>query len=315
MKSINNAFFLTAISISASGALAAPSYDDCAEIKSLSVVATGTIMMDVGEFFSDNYWFHFACGPWETAPLSNLNATGFMSFVDGNQENMAGSWSVANTTLHESGFELMSFTYAIGRYNGIPSRHYGYANGYSGASGLIEVTEPTRMTLTMEVDSEPFHYVHIDWERVLERVEWRDHGELGSGYFPVETIIHDQYQNFVRNWNDYDTYVTGIKYDREVTIDLAPGIYQVRTNTAIISSPESYGIVGLPMEHHVTSRCNVDLECIWFRASDINGDYQVNGSDLTILLGDWGTSSERADIDGSGLVDGADLTILMGDWD
>ena len=48
--------------------------------------------------------------------------------------------------------------------------------------------------------------------------------------------------------------------------------------------------------------------------SDINCDGNVDGADLTILLGYWGTENTRADLNFDGIVDGADLTILLGDW-
>lgn len=47
---------------------------------------------------------------------------------------------------------------------------------------------------------------------------------------------------------------------------------------------------------------------------DLNGDGMVDGSDLGILLGAWGSSGGPADIDGNGTVDGADLGVLLGNW-
>lgn len=46
---------------------------------------------------------------------------------------------------------------------------------------------------------------------------------------------------------------------------------------------------------------------------DLNGDGVVNGSDLAILLGQWG-SRGIADLNGNGIVDGADIAILLGNW-
>lgn len=46
---------------------------------------------------------------------------------------------------------------------------------------------------------------------------------------------------------------------------------------------------------------------------DLNGDGSVNGSDLAILLGNWGGSGE-GDINGDGSVNGSDLAILLGNW-
>ena len=48
--------------------------------------------------------------------------------------------------------------------------------------------------------------------------------------------------------------------------------------------------------------------------ADINGDNVVNGTDLTIILGEWGTNDPAGDLNGSGNVDGADLTILLSSW-
>ncbi|MCA9285477.1 MAG: hypothetical protein KDA22_09695 [Phycisphaerales bacterium] len=46
---------------------------------------------------------------------------------------------------------------------------------------------------------------------------------------------------------------------------------------------------------------------------DLNGDAVVDGADLGVLLGQWG-SDGSADLDGNGVVDGADLGNLLGAW-
>ncbi|MDA0802725.1 MAG: choice-of-anchor B family protein [Planctomycetota bacterium] len=48
---------------------------------------------------------------------------------------------------------------------------------------------------------------------------------------------------------------------------------------------------------------------------DLDGDGVVGGTDLSIVLGSWGSSDPAADVDASGVVDGADLAILMVNWD
>ena len=54
------------------------------------------------------------------------------------------------------------------------------------------------------------------------------------------------------------------------------------------------------------------------RPADINGDGQVDGIDLTVLLAAWGACPSAgdcpADLDGSGAVDGLDLTAMLADW-
>jgi murein tripeptide amidase MpaA len=46
---------------------------------------------------------------------------------------------------------------------------------------------------------------------------------------------------------------------------------------------------------------------------DLDGDGQIGGADLAILLGSWGAAG-AADLDGSGSVDAADLSTLLGLW-
>ena len=54
-------------------------------------------------------------------------------------------------------------------------------------------------------------------------------------------------------------------------------------------------------------------DCVPALPADLNGDGVVNGVDLTILLGQWG-SPGSADIDGDGVVSAADLTALLAQW-
>ena len=47
---------------------------------------------------------------------------------------------------------------------------------------------------------------------------------------------------------------------------------------------------------------------------DLNQDGRVNGADLGIVLGAWGSAHPPADFDGSGSVNGADLGQMLGAW-
>ncbi|MFO0828190.1 MAG: hypothetical protein U0572_08570 [Phycisphaerales bacterium] len=50
-------------------------------------------------------------------------------------------------------------------------------------------------------------------------------------------------------------------------------------------------------------------------AADLTGDCAVDGADLAVLLGAWGTCVNcPADLDGNGVVDAADLAVLLGHW-
>ncbi|MCE2883034.1 MAG: dockerin type I domain-containing protein, partial [Planctomycetaceae bacterium] len=58
----------------------------------------------------------------------------------------------------------------------------------------------------------------------------------------------------------------------------------------------------------------IDVDCTPNNPADLNGDGAVNGADLTILLGAWGSTNAAYDLDGSGTVSGGDLAILLGAW-
>ncbi len=49
---------------------------------------------------------------------------------------------------------------------------------------------------------------------------------------------------------------------------------------------------------------------------DLDGDFLINGSDLAILLGDWGQCTDEceADFNGDGIVNADDLALLLGHW-
>jgi len=58
---------------------------------------------------------------------------------------------------------------------------------------------------------------------------------------------------------------------------------------------------------------NVALEIVGC-LGDLTGDSTVDGADLGILLGAWGSADASADLNADGVVDGADLGILLGAW-
>ena len=48
--------------------------------------------------------------------------------------------------------------------------------------------------------------------------------------------------------------------------------------------------------------------------ADLDDDGFVSGSDLGLLLGQWGFGSGPADLDGDGFVSGSDLGLMLGQW-
>ncbi|MGA1466486.1 MAG: dockerin type I repeat-containing protein [Phycisphaerales bacterium] len=71
--------------------------------------------------------------------------------------------------------------------------------------------------------------------------------------------------------------------------------------------------IGFPNRHWFV-QLSSNFGCGDSIPGDLNLDGIVNGADLSILLGAWGTADPIADIDDSGEVNGADLAILLGNW-
>ena len=84
---------------------------------------------------------------------------------------------------------------------------------------------------------------------------------------------------------------------------------------------------GSVVEYHLVSAATLggDVTTLPFDAStnrfvfvvdqpaDLNNDGLVDGSDLGLMLGNWGLPG-LGDLNGDGLVDGADLGLLLGSW-
>ena len=72
-------------------------------------------------------------------------------------------------------------------------------------------------------------------------------------------------------------------------------------------------LIGFPNRHWLV-QLSGNFGCGDSIPGDLNLDGFVNGADLSILLGAWGTADPIADLDNSGDVNGADLAILLGNW-
>lgn len=76
--------------------------------------------------------------------------------------------------------------------------------------------------------------------------------------------------------------------------------------------PDAYDIAyGISED---TDRDGVPDECGSFCLGDLNLDGQIDGADLTLILGAWGTMDPKYDLNDDGLIDGADLTMILGAW-
>jgi len=79
---------------------------------------------------------------------------------------------------------------------------------------------------------------------------------------------------------------------------------------------EEAGVFRLFAENDCGTAESESIELTVELPGDLNGDGNVNGADLGILLGFWGPCGAvcLGDIDGDGVVDGEDLGLLLGSW-
>lgn len=98
--------------------------------------------------------------------------------------------------------------------------------------------------------------------------------------------------------------------NRSIVVDLEPGVYLFNDwgNAYVrINDDGNY----LDVQFRVTASFQFEGKVY---IADLDADDMVDGSDLNILLGAWGTDDPCADLNEDGLVDGGDLNILLGEW-
>jgi hypothetical protein len=109
---------------------------------------------------------------------------------------------------------------------------------------------------------------------------------LEEGVFRTERGQYPRYEN----WGDGE-----------------PNDFRHREDVAAISF-QHFGGLWNDVNGADPRRSVVEVEC----HGDINGDGTVDASDLSILLGGWGTAA--GDLTGDGMTDGMDLSVLLGAW-
>ena len=95
-----------------------------------------------------------------------------------------------------------------------------------------------------------------------------------------------------------------------------PATMTVGTVFYVVAYPDSFTYAFAPIDVTVGQlvEVHVTTPLVPPRAGDLNGDTHVDGADLGLLLGRWGTTGGDADLNHDGVVDGADLGMLLGAW-
>ena len=122
-------------------------------------------------------------------------------------------------------------------------------------------------------------------------IEWT-YPSLG-GYYGKDTMTHAVK---VGQFTFYEPFLQaglGFYFEGNVRFE-ADGPGSQETSRGVLAFPDCFGC---------TVTCPADLD----------GDGEVGGSDIAILLAQWGEQGD-ADLDGNGFVDGPDLTIVLANW-
>ncbi|MEC8559958.1 MAG: M43 family zinc metalloprotease, partial [Planctomycetota bacterium] len=75
-------------------------------------------------------------------------------------------------------------------------------------------------------------------------------------------------------------------------------------------TPEQILRMRYALVHYRPLLYSIDTDC----PADLDGNGAVDGADLAIVLGAWGSSDATADVIGDPLVDGADLAAILAAW-
>jgi len=155
------------------------------------------------------------------------------------------------------------------------------------------------------------HHVNDSW-KLLAWHRWMNGGEkddvvaisnfssTGRSNYRVGLPRLGQWKcRFNSDWNGYDSGF-GTWPANEVTAESTP--WDGMPYSAVFSVGPYTGLV--------YSQGEVAPPCA---AADLNCDGAVNGADLAILLGAWGTAGP-GDVNGDGTVNGADLAVVLGAW-
>jgi chitodextrinase len=110
--------------------------------------------------------------------------------------------------------------------------------------------------------------------------------------------------------------VSGYRITRNgATIATTSGSTLSYNDTGLTASTSyNYTIVALDALGNVSPAGTLTAATVTAKIGDLNGDNQVNITDLSIFLSNWNTSSATADLNHDGTVNIIDLSILLSNW-
>ena len=91
---------------------------------------------------------------------------------------------------------------------------------------------------------------------------------------------------------------------------MIPGVYRIELSTAASAvgdciAPDPYAVADV----------EVAMQALAVDPGDIHADGSIDGTDLALILGSWGTCAGcPEDLNEDGVVDGVDLAFVLGGW-
>ena len=195
----------------------------------------------------------------------------------------------------------------------------------------------------------PTHFFYMDGTDVTGYAHYGDtsYGDLAHqiGFAASNLVFYEKDNQMVSQFDDYavssttpvSTLPAGTQFNFEMTYDFQEqtlsgsfGGSEVATRdiSGVLAESDSFIFqifVANSDSSDLTMGCDIMYETYYKKLivpGDANRDGQVDGSDVTILAGNWQMgvenglipSWEDGDFNGDGKVDGSDVTILAGNW-
>ena len=287
----------------------------CASVKEIGHYIQGEVQTQLEDFYHDDFAYWHSYGPWQGTEFNPTIYQASMYHVDYNSVEIGKTYAAGIFEVIAGGKELRASASAMGRNPESPAAYYGKGQADSQTYAFIVVEKKTTIKLEMSMDQQTdSQETAFKWYRSLNRVEQQDQGEFGVNWVPVEAILYDgkSRSHFGQGETYYNSF--GDPVNRSTEIELAPGTYLLEVSAEINASTELTGVFG-QIETAITSRCRFWLECAECDSpEDLNSDGNVDGEDMTMMLGVWGTDNQAADLNSDGIVDGADFSQLLGAW-
>ena len=182
---------------------------------------------------------------------------------------------------------------------------FGTFNGGSGVLGLMRVSDDTTPGDVPEVTT----LVQIDVKEVYL---------VGGGFLGLTTVAFDPGLDVTDGMNVVFELDAPESPDGFVSVgcnDVGEDFpTYLKSDPCGLATYTTYEAIGFPGYHWAQNFTSWGGGGGGTCIGDLNGDGIVDGADLTILLGAWGTDDIVADLNEDGLVDGADLTLMLGAW-